>query len=39
MKWHKKKKKWLYKLKDAKYPDGKDVRWVEEHYLHEWPEK
>lgn len=34
--WDLNKKRWFYKLKDAPFPDGKDVRWVEERYLHEW---
>lgn len=31
-----KKGKWYYRLKDAPYPHGKYVRWVEERSLHEW---
>ena len=36
VRWNKSERKWIYKLKDAPYPRGKDIRWVEEHYLHEW---
>lgn len=36
VRWSESRKKRIYKLKDAPYPHGKDVRWVEENYLHEW---